>query len=77
MRGNSHYALKQYEEAKPDFETVEKDESSLFRDEAIWYLADCYLKTNERDKAIENLKNIAASESNHKKQAAKILRKLN
>ena len=76
MRANSKFALEQYNKAKPDYESVLMDRSSLNRDNAQWYLIDCYIQTNEKGKAIDNLKDIIASEGYYKKQATKLLRKL-
>ncbi len=76
-RGTSNYNLQNYSKAAPDFEAVKNDEISLFRDDAQWLLAICYLRTNENAKAKENLIEISNSESSYRKEARKMLRKIN
>jgi tetratricopeptide (TPR) repeat protein len=51
LNGVSNFEEKRYPEAKLSFGKVIDDNNNLFIDQARWYLALCYLKTNERDKA--------------------------
>ena len=76
-RGKSNYYLKNYSDAKPDFETVKDTNGSLYHDNAQWLLVDCYLNTNEIDLARASLSEIAGSESSYRKMAEKLLRDLN
>ncbi len=52
MKGVSNFEDKQYPEAKLSFSTVINDNNNLFIETAKWYLALCYIKTNETEKAI-------------------------
>ena len=73
-RGTANYNLENYSAAKPDFEAVRNDGISLYRDDAQWLLVECYLRTNENDKAKENLREIITSESSYRTRARKLLR---
>jgi thioredoxin-like negative regulator of GroEL len=52
------------------------DNDNLFLEDAEWYLALCYLKTQEPEKAADVLDQIKRSESIYKKDAARIMRKM-
>lgn len=75
MLGVSRFENKQYAEAIPSFEKVIKHNDNLFIEDANWYLALCYIQTNERAKAIDQLEKIKNSDSRHKKSANKIIKK--
>jgi tetratricopeptide (TPR) repeat protein len=76
MSGVSNFEDKKYPEAKMSFTTVIDDNNNLFIETASWYLALCYIKTNENDKAISQLKKIKKDGGMYSKDAGKILRKL-
>ena len=76
LNGVSNFEDKKYPEAKMSFTTVINDNNNLFIETASWYLALCYLKTNENDKAISQLKKITEESGMYSKNARKILRKL-
>ena len=63
-------------EAKLSFTTVIDDNNNLFIETARWYLALCYVKTNDTDKAIVQLTAIKEDGGIYSKDAGKILRKL-
>ena len=76
LNGVSNFEDQKYPEAKLSFSTVIDDNNNLFIETARWYLALCYIKTNERDKAINQLKVITNDSGIYSKNARKILRKL-
>jgi tetratricopeptide (TPR) repeat protein len=76
LNGVSNFEDQKYPEAKISFSTVIEDNNNLFIETARWYLALCYIKTNETDKAISQLQAIKKEEGIYSKDARKILRKL-
>ena len=76
LSGVSNFEDKKYPEAKMSFTTVIDDNNNLFIETANWYLALCYIKTNENEKAISQLKKIKEESGMYSKDARKILRKL-
>jgi tetratricopeptide (TPR) repeat protein len=76
LNGMSNFENRKYPEAKQSFGTVIDNNNNLFIDEAEWYLAFCYLRTDERDKAIQKFEAIKKENGNHQSDARKILRKL-
>lgn len=76
LNGVSNFEEQKFPEAKLSFVTVIDDNNNLFIETAGWYLALCYIKTNETDKAISQLKAITVNGGIYSKDAGKILRKL-
>jgi hypothetical protein len=76
LNGVSNFEEKKYPEAKQSFTKVINDDSNLFVETAEWYLALCYLKTDERDKAVKQLNIIKKEGGIYGDDAKKILRKL-
>jgi tetratricopeptide (TPR) repeat protein len=76
LKGVSNFEDKKYPEAKTSFVTVIEDNNNLFIETASWYLALCYIKTNETDKAVSQLQEITMEGGIYSKNARKILRKL-
>lgn len=76
LNGVSNFEEKRYPEAKQSFGKVIDDKNNLFVDQAQWYLALCYLNTNEKEKAKQLLAVIKNEEGIYKKEARKILRGL-
>lgn len=81
--GNMHSALLNgvagfengdYEEAKRSLQMVIKDNNNLYIDHARWYLALCYVKTNEYNSAIELLVASMDSGNIYRKKAGQVLR---
>ena len=74
--GVASFEEKKYPEAKQSFGRVIDDKDNLYIDQAQWYLALCYLNTDEKDKAIKLLKTIGNESSIYKNDANKIIRGL-
>jgi tetratricopeptide (TPR) repeat protein len=74
--GVASFEEKKYPEAKQSFGRVIEDKNNLYIDQAQWYLALCYLNTDEKDKAIKLLKTIGNERSIYKNDANKIIRGL-
>jgi thioredoxin-like negative regulator of GroEL len=76
MTGISKFEEENYPDAKVSFTRVIDNKDNLFFEDAQWYLALCYLKTGEKDKAVNSLTFIKQSESIYSNNARKILRKM-
>ena len=76
LSGVSNFEDKKYPDAKISFATVIDDNNNLFIETAKWYLALCYIKTSETDKAISQLEAITEEKGIYSTNARKILRKL-
>jgi tetratricopeptide (TPR) repeat protein len=76
LKGVSNFEFKKYPEAKQSFVDVISDNNNLFIETAKWYLALCYVKTDEREKAIQHLEEIKSEGGIYKNDAKKIIRKL-
>ena len=72
--GTSSLEVKNYPEAKRSFSKVIDNNNNLFIEDAEWYLALCYLQTNDLKKASNELTAIKNSRSIYSKNAGKILR---
>lgn len=72
-RGLSYIELEKYKLAIIDFNEIMDQPGNLFVDQAQWYLALTYLKTNNLDEAKKNLTTIAADRGVYKTKAQKIL----
>ena len=76
LRGVSNFEYKKYPEAKQSFINVITDNNNLFIETAKWYLALCYVRTDEREKAIQHLEAIKNEGGIYESDARKIIRKL-
>jgi tetratricopeptide (TPR) repeat protein len=76
LSGVSNMEVKQYSEAKRSFTTVIDDNNNLFIESAQWYLALCYLKTEEKDKATHLLLAIRDEKGLYSRDAKKVLKKI-
>ena len=76
LKGVSNFEYKRYPEAKQSFINVISDNNNLFIETAKWYLALCYVKTDEREKAIQHLEAIKNEGGIYENDAKKIIRKL-
>ena len=74
--GISYMEIKEYAEANKKFNKIIDQKANAFIESAQWYLGLCYLKTEESDKAREIFVSIANSESFYKKDAKRILKKM-
>lgn len=76
LQGVSNFEEKKYPEAKQSFGRVIDDKNNLYIDQAQWYLALCYINTNEKEKAQRLLTIISKEDGIYKNDAKKIIRKL-
>lgn len=76
LSGVSNMEEKKYNDAKRSFTTVIDDNDNLFIESAKWYLALCYLKTEENAKASQLLVSIRNEGGLYRREAKKILRKI-
>ncbi len=76
LNGVANFEDKNYPDAKQSFNIVINDKNNLFIETANWYLAMCYIKTNDIPSAINQLENIYKEDGIYKKEAKKIIRKL-
>jgi tetratricopeptide (TPR) repeat protein len=77
LNGISNFEIENYPVATSYFLKVINDNNNYYIDHAQWYLALCYIKTDERLKAIEQLAIIEKSKTIYRKDAKKILKSLN
>ena len=76
LKGVSNFEEKKYPEAKQSFGKVIDDKNNLYIDQAQWYLALCYLNTDETQKAKQLFKIIGKESGIYQNDAKKILRGL-
>jgi TolA-binding protein len=76
LNGVANFEDQKYPEAKQSFVNVIKDNNNLFIENSKWYLALCYIKTNEKDRAIKQLEIIKKESGIYRNDAKKIIRKL-
>lgn len=76
LNGVSNFEEKKYPEAKQSFGKVIDDKNNLYIDQAQWYLALCYLNTNENEKAKQLFSQIVKDDGVYRTQAKKIIRSM-
>lgn len=76
LNGVANFEISKYPEAQNSLNKVIDDNNNLFIDQAEWYLALCYIKTGETEKAKIQLLTIRKGDGIYKSNARKILRKL-
>jgi TolA-binding protein len=76
LLGSSQMHVSKYNEAIGSFNKVVEDNDNLFIEDASFYLSVCYIQTGQQDRATELLRAIVNSENRHKKDARKLLRKI-
>jgi len=76
LNGISNFEINKYTEAKQSFETVINEKNNLYIDQAQWYLALCYVKTGEKDKAIRQLEIVKDRGSIYRNDAKRVIRRL-
>jgi len=75
--GISNIETKNYENSIKAFKTIIEQNDNLYIEHAEWYLGLCYLKNNQKDKAIDQFTDVAANTDNfHHQEAKNILEKL-
>jgi ethanolamine utilization protein EutP (predicted NTPase) len=65
--------LQQINEAMMTFKTFDFDSKGEYKEKISWYLALCYIKSEQKEKAMPLLKNITNSENQFKKSASELL----
>jgi len=76
LNGISNFEESRYNDAEKSFGTVIDDNKNLYIDQAQWYLALCYLQTDEKKRAIQLLNTISNEGGVYAKKSSKILRKI-
>ncbi|MFO8235672.1 MAG: hypothetical protein R6U04_09745 [Bacteroidales bacterium] len=74
--GISLMEIDRYYEAEQSFAMVVKNDNNLFIEQAKWYLAMCYIKTNEKTEAEKLLADLAQNSQFYDEQAEKVMRDL-
>jgi len=74
--GISQMEIKRYSDANKSFRKIIDNDYILYMEQAEWYLAFCYLMTNNRTKAEEQFAIIAERKGFYQHQARKILRRM-
>lgn len=74
--GIAYQELGQYRKAIESFSIVVNQGDNLMVEQSEWYIGLCYLKTEEREKAIGQFRQIAARKGYYSKQSDKLLRQL-
>jgi hypothetical protein len=75
--GISQMEIERYSDANTSFHAIIDNNYILYIEQAEWYLAFCYLMTNNREKAEEQFGMIADQNGYYQHQARKILKKIN
>jgi tetratricopeptide (TPR) repeat protein len=76
LKGVANFEEKKYPEAKQSFVKVIDNKDNLYIDQAQWYLALCYLNTNDTEKAKQLFKIIGKGDGIYKSDAKEIIRGL-
>lgn len=76
LSGAAYLGKKDYPDAQTSFKAVIKKTDNLYIEEANWYLAMCYLKTNDLSAAKDILNKLSKYDGIHKQQAKRVLRHL-
>jgi tetratricopeptide (TPR) repeat protein len=76
LQGVANFEEKKYPEAKLSFNKVIDNRDNLYVDQAQWYLALCYLQTNETERAKELFKIIGSENGTYRHDANKIFKGL-
>ncbi len=76
LKGSSHMQISQFKEAIGAFTKVVEDSDNLFIEDACFYLAVCYLQIDDKITAKQMLEEIGNSGNRHKKEAKKLLKRI-
>jgi tetratricopeptide (TPR) repeat protein len=74
--GISYFEIAEYINATKSFTRVIEHNDNLYIEQAKWYLGLCYLKNEEKEKAVRQFSEIAKSDSYYSAKAKAILKKL-
>ena len=77
LYGVASFEDKKYPEAEKSFVNVINEGKNLYIETAKWYLALCYIRTDETEKAFQQLDIIYKEHGLYRKEAKKIMRNLN
>ncbi len=72
-KGLSQMELQKINDAIITFKTFDFSSKSEYNEKISWYLALCYIKSEQKEKAIPLLKNITNSDNQFKKSASELL----
>lgn len=76
LYGVSNFEDKNYPVAKQSFTSIVVNNDNYYIEDAQWYLALCYIQTNEQSKAVDQLIIIRNSNSIYSNDARKVLRRI-
>jgi TolA-binding protein len=76
LYGISNFEERKFPEAESSFGRVISNNNNLYIDQAEWYLALCYINTNEKDRALGLLEKIREENGIYKNEAREIIKKL-
>ncbi len=76
IHGMANMEVSNYPGASGSFSKVIEHNDNLYLEDAAWYLALCYMMTDNTDKAVKQFDAIAASKSRYSRQATRLARKL-
>ncbi|MCX6332960.1 MAG: tetratricopeptide repeat protein [Bacteroidia bacterium] len=76
LYGVSSFEEKNYPLAEQSFNMVVGNNENLYIEDAQWYLALCYIQTDQKSRAVEQLSMIRNSESLYRTDARKVLRRI-
>jgi len=71
--GVSYIEIEEYKKANKSFKKILDGEDNLFIDQAKWYLAMCYIKVGNLDKAKYWLKNLKSTSDHYEEKAEQVL----
>jgi len=75
--GISRMEIEQYAEANKNFKRIIDHQANAFIESAEWYLGLCYIMTGETERAREVFNTIASNDGYYRKEAKRILKKMN
>jgi TolA-binding protein len=75
LSGLSNFEIKKYPEASRSFKNVIDDNNNYFIETAQWYLALCYIRTDEKEKALQQLEKLRKDRGLYSNDAKKVIRK--
>jgi tetratricopeptide (TPR) repeat protein len=76
LYGVSEMENNNFQAAKGAFRSIIVNSDNLYIDKAQWYLALCYIRTNEKEEALNQLMSIINSNSIYRDKARKITKKI-
>lgn len=76
FRGMSAMETSKLDDAILSLSTVISNDSSLYVDQAIWYIGLCFLKKDDKENARVYFKKVVENNYNHKEEAEEILGKM-